>query len=98
MFLYKISLRWFFRFLLHGGLNQMMFLFCCFLLLDVFISVWYFSLYLYPDLSKASWYGVKESLKISSEEDNDESQDSIESESCLIIDGGWLNSIFRYFI
>ena len=53
---------------------------------------------LYPDLSKASWYGIKESLKISSEEDNDESQDSIESGSCLIIDGGWLDSIFRYFI
>ena len=55
---------------------------------------------LHPDLSKAFWYGVTESLKISSEKDNDESRDSIESRSCLIIDGGWLwlDSIFMYCI
>ena len=87
-----------FTFLLYGGLNQMMFLFRCFLLLAVFIFAWYLSLCLYPDLSKASWYGVTESLKISSEEDNNESRDSIESGSCLMIDGGWLDSVFMYFI
>ena len=75
-----------FTFLLYGGLNQMMFLFRCFLLLAVFIFAWYLSLCLYPDLSKTSWYGVTESLKISSEEDNNESRDSIESGSCLMID------------
>ena len=31
---------------------------------------------------------------ISSEEDNDESRDLIKSRSCLMIDGGWLDSIF----
>ena len=87
-----------FTFLLYGGLNQMMVLFHCFLFLALFIFAWYLSLCLYPDLSKASWYGVTESLKISSEEDNDESQDSIESGSCLMIDGGWLDSVFMYFI
>ena len=76
-------------FLLYGGLNQMIFLFRCFLLLAVSIFALYLSLCLYPDLSKASWYGIAELLKISSEEDNDESQDSMESRSCLIIDGGW---------
>ena len=44
---------------------------------------------MYPDLSKASCYGITELLKITSEEDNDESRDSMESRSCLIIDGGW---------
>ena len=73
-----------FTLLLYGELNQMMFLFCCFLLLAVFIFRWYFSLYLYPDLSKASWYGVAEPLTISSEELLDE-------------DGGWLDSVFMYF-
>ena len=87
-----------FTFLLYGGLNQMMFLFRCFLLLAVFIFAWYLSLFLYPDLSKASWYGVTESLIISSEEDNNESRDSIESGSCLMIDNGWLDSVFMYFI
>ena len=42
--------------------------------------------------------GVAESLKISSEEDNDESQDLIRSGSYLMIDGGWLDSMFMYFI
>ena len=42
--------------------------------------------------------GVTESLKISSEEDNDESQDLIRSGSYLMIDGGWLDSMFMYFI
>ena len=42
--------------------------------------------------------GVAESLKISSEEDNDESQDLIRSGSYLMIDGGWLDSVFMYFI
>ena len=51
-----------------------MFLFCCFLLLLVFIFAWYLSLCFYPHLSKASWDGVTES----SAEDNDESRDSIE--------------------
>ena len=54
-------------FLLYGGLNQMIFLFCCFLLLAVSIFALYLSLCLYPDLSKASWYGITKSLKISSE-------------------------------
>ena len=65
----------------------MIFLFRCFLLLAVSIFALYLSLCLYPDLPKASWYGIKESLKISSEEDNDESRDSMESGSCLMIDG-----------
>ena len=87
-----------FTFLLYGGLNQMMFLFRCSLLLAVFIIAWYLSLCLYPDLSKASWYGVTQTLKISSEEDNNESRDSIESGSYMMIDGGWLDSVFMYFI
>ena len=87
-----------FTILLYGGLNQMMFLFRCFLLLAVFIFAWYLSLCLYPDLPKASWYGVTESLKISSEEDNNESRHSIESGSCLMINGGWLDSVFMYYI
>ena len=85
-------------FLLYGGLNQMIFLFRCFLLLTVSIFALYLSLCLYPDLSKASWYGITESLKIYSEEDNGESRDSMESGSCLMIDGGWLDSMFMYFI
>ena len=56
------------------------------------------SLRLYPNLSTASWYWVRKSLKISSEEDNLESRDLIEIGSCLIVDGGWLDSIFVYFI
>ena len=76
----------------------MIFLFRWFLLLAVSIFACYFSLCLHPDLSKVSWHTVTESLKISSEEDNDESRDSIESLSCLMIDGGWLDSIFMYFI
>ena len=85
-------------FLLYGGLNQMIFLFRCFLLLAVYIFALYLSLCLYPDLSKASWYGITESSKISSEEDNYESRDSIENGSCLMINGGWLDSMFIYFI
>ena len=85
-------------FLLYGGLNQMIFLFRCFLLLTASIFALYLSLCLYADLSKASWYGITESLKISSEKDNDESRDSMESGSCLMIDGGWLDSMFIYFI
>ena len=84
--------------LLYGGLNQMIFFFRCFLLLAVFIFALYSSLCLYPDLSNSSWYGITESLKISSEEGNDESQDLMESGSCLMIDGGWLDSMFIYFI
>ena len=80
-------------FFLCGGFNQMIYLFRCFLLLAVSIFAWYLSLCLYPDLSKASWYGVTELLKISSKEGNDESRDSIESGSCLMIDGGLLNSM-----
>ena len=76
----------------------MMLLFRCFLLLAVFLFAWYMSLCLYPDLSKASWYGLTESLKISSEEDNDENWDSVESRICLMIDVGWLDSVFMYFI
>ena len=75
-------------FLLYGGLNQMIFLFRFFLLLNVSIFALSLSLCLYPDLSKASWYGITESLKISSEEDNDESGDSMKSEIFLMIDGG----------
>ena len=52
----------------------------------------------YPHLSKASWYEITESLKISSEEDTWESRDSIESGSSLMTDGGWLDSMFIYFI
>ena len=44
------------------------------MLLVIFIFDW---LCLYPDLSKASWYGVTESLKISSEDDNVEIPDSM---------------------
>ena len=100
VFLYKIKNIFpmlVFTFLLYGELNQAMFLFQCFLLLAVFIFTWYLSLRLYPDLSKASWYGVTELLKIFSEENNDESWDLIESGSCLMIDGGWLDSVFMYF-
>ena len=75
-----------------------MFLFRCFLLLVVFIFAWYLSLCLHPDLSRESWHGITASLKNSSEEDNDESRDSIEIGSCLIRDGGWLDSVFMYFI
>ena len=83
---------------LYGGLNQMILLFGCFLLLAVSVFALYLSLCFYPDLSKTYWYGITESLKISLKEDNDESRDSMESGSCLIIDGGWLDSIFIYFI
>ena len=86
-----------FTFLLYGGLNQMMFLFRYFLLLDLFIFAWYLSLCLYPDLSKASLYEVTQSLKIFSEDDNNESRRKI-IRSCLIIDGLWLDSVFMYFI
>ena len=75
-----------------------MFLFCCFLLVAVFIFAWYLSLCLHLDLSKISWYVVTDWLKISSEEDNDESQDSIDNGTCLMIDGEWLDSVFMYFI
>ena len=67
-----------FMFSLYGGWNQMIFFLRCFLFLAVSIFALYLSLCLYSDLSKASWYGVTESLKISSEEDNDESRDSFE--------------------
>ena len=70
-------------FLLYSGLNQMIFLFRCFLLLTVSIFALYLSLCLYPDLSKASWYGITELLKISSDGNNDESQELIDSRSCL---------------
>ena len=76
----------------------MIFLFRCFLFLAVSIFALYLSLCLYSDLPKASWYGITESLKISSEEDNDESRDSMESGSCLMIGGGWLDSMFIYLI
>ena len=76
--------------LLYGGLNRMIFLFRWFLLLAVSIFNLYLSLWLYHDLSKASCYGATESLKISSEEDNAESRDSMESGGCLMIDGGCL--------
>ena len=78
----------------------MMFLSRCFLSLVVFIHLaWYLSLCLYPDLSKALWYGVTESLEISSEKDNDESLDSIEIGSCLMIDNGvWLDSVLMYIV
>ena len=72
-----------FTFLLCGGLNQMIFLFCCFLLLALSIFTLYLSLSFYPDLYKASWYGITESLKISSDGNNDESRESIESGICL---------------
>ena len=85
-------------FLLYGGLNQMIFPFRCFLLLTVFIFALYLSLCLHPDLSKTSWHEITESLKISFEENNNESRDSMESGSCLMIDGGWVDSMFIYFI
>ena len=86
-----------FTFFLYGGLNQMMFLFSCFLLVVVFVFAWYLSLCLHPDLSNTSWYGVTDWLKIFSEEDN-ESQDSIDNGTCLMIDGEWLDSVFLYFV
>ena len=84
-----------FTFLLYAGLNQMIFLFRCFLLLAVSIFAWYLSLCLYPGLSKASWYRVTTSLKISSEENNVESRDSIASGSGLTITRYIL---FNYFL
>ena len=87
-----------FTFLLYGGLNQKIFLFCCFFLLAVSIFALHLSLCFYPDLPKESWYEITESVKISSEEDNGESRDSLESGSCLMIDGGWLGLMFMYFI
>ena len=86
-----------FTFLLYGGLIQMMFLLRCFLSLPVFIFARYLSLYLTPDLSNASWYGITTSLKISPEEDNDEIRGLIEIGSFLFIDGRWLDSVFMYF-
>ena len=80
-----------FPFLLYGGLNQMIFLFRWFLLLAASIFALYLSLCLNPDLSEAPWYGITEALKISSVEDNEESRDSVESGSCLMIDGGWFD-------
>ena len=53
-----------FTFLLYGGLNEMILLFRCFLLLAVSIFAFYLSLCLHPDLSRAFWYGITESLKI----------------------------------
>ena len=41
---------------------------------------------------------ITASLKIPSEEHNDESGDTIEIGCCLIVDGGWLDSVFMYFI
>ena len=76
-----------FTFLLYSGLNQVIFVFLCFLLLAVSISALYLKLFLYPDLSKESWYCITESLKIPSEDDNEESRDSTESGTCLMIDG-----------
>ena len=87
-----------FTFLLYSGLNQMIFLFHCSLLLVSFILAWYLSLCLPPNLFKVSWYGVTESLKISPDEDNDESWDLIEVGGCLIIDGGLLDSVFMYLV
>lgn len=72
--------------MLCGGLNQIIFLFCRFLLFDIFIFAEYLSLCLYTDFCKASWYWVTESLKISYDEDNDECRDLIEIGSFLIID------------
>ena len=87
-----------FTFLLHGGLNQMMLLFRCFLVLAVFTLAWYWSLRLYLDLPKVFWYGITESLKISSEEEDDESRDLIESGSCLRHLGmGW-QSRWRFLL
>ena len=83
--------------MLHGGLNQMIFLAVTFVVSSIYISL-VLELCMNPDLSKASWYGVTETLKISSEEDNNESRDSIDSGSCLMIDGGWLDSRFMYLI
>ena len=88
----------FLTFLLYGGLNQMIFLFHYFLLRAVSIFALYLSLCLYPDLPNASWYGITESLKIFSEENNDESRDSVESGSYLMIDGGWLDSKLHLYI
>ena len=68
--------------------EQVMFLFRCFLLLTVLIFAWYLSLCLYPDLFKASWYGVTESLKISSDEGIDESWDLREQKS--LADRWWV--------
>ena len=85
-------------FLLYVGLNQMTLLFPCFLLLGVFLFAWYLSLCLYPDWCKMSLQGVTEPLKISSEQDNGENRDQLESGSCLMINGGWLDSMFMYFI
>ena len=79
-----------FTFLLYGGYKQVMLVFLCFLLLVVFIFAWYLGFWLYPDFSEASCYGITELLKISSEEDNDESRDLIEIGSCLITDVGLL--------
>ena len=87
-----------FMFLLYGELNQMIFLFRCILLLDVVIFPRYSSLCLYPDFSKAPWYGVTKFLQVSSDEDNKESWDSIRIGDCLSVVGEWLDSRFMFFI
>ena len=73
-----------------------MFLLRCFVLLAVFIFAGYLSLRLHHDLSKASWYKVTESWKISCEEYKDESRDSIESGGCLMIGGVFYLNIFFF--
>ena len=82
-----------FTFLLYSGLNQMIFLFCCFFMLALSMFTLYLSLCLCPDLSKASWYGITDLLKISSDGDNDESQELIDSRSCLKL----VSTIFYQF-
>ena len=82
------------------GLNQTMCLFLCFLLLTVFICACYLKLYLYPNMPKASWYRVTESLKISSEEDNHKNRDLMEK----LLDYRWwmvrwdYRWLFDYFL
>ena len=59
-----------FTFLLYDGLDQIMFLFRCFLLLVAFIIACYWGVCLYLELSNASCYRVTVSMNISLDEDS----------------------------
>ena len=59
-----------FTFLLYDGLDQIIFLFRCFLLLVAFIIACYWGVCLYLELSNASCYRVTVSMNISLDEDS----------------------------
>ena len=84
---------WFLRFCCTVGWTKWYFFFVVFFMLALSMFTLYLSLCLCPDLSKASWYGITDLLKISSDGDNDESQELIDSRSCLKL----VSTIFYQF-